>query len=164
VENVSQAAAEQKSLVESEAGRLDEAITTFTTAFEQAQTERDERFTSQAEGLTSQLKAALDESSESVDSAVKATQDSLAGALDELKEKSDAAWAEISALQQRAQAASNYLGINSVAGGYHQTADVEERRAFRLRLAPLRAFSARSARPSSHSSTTSSMPSRSTAS
>jgi hypothetical protein len=122
VENVTEAAAEQKSLIEAEAGRLDEAVASFNTAFDQAQTERAEKFTTQTDEFASQLTAAVDESTNSIDAA-----------LNDAKTKSDAAWTEIAGLQQRAQAASNYLGITSLAGGYHQTADIEEGRAFWLR-------------------------------
>jgi hypothetical protein len=61
-------------------------------------------------------------------------------ALDEVNEKAEVVWAEIAALKERAEIASNYLGINSMADGYHQSAEAEERRAFWMRLSAIGCF------------------------
>jgi hypothetical protein len=129
VTEIGETVAQQKSEIELEAGRLGEALTTNSAAFEQTQAERQENFTSQLSAFESQLAGALEEASQSA-----------ANALADLSEKSDAAIAEIEAIKERAEAASNYLGINALAAGYHDTADTEERRAFWLRLGAIGCF------------------------
>jgi chromosome segregation ATPase len=143
VTEIGETVAQQKSEIELEAGRLGEALTTNSAAFEQTQAERQENFTSQLSAFA-QLAGALEEASQSA-----------ANALADLSEKSDAAIAEIEAIKERAEAASNYLGINALAAGYHDTADTEERRAFWLRLGAIGCFLAQSA----HRATTSFTPS-----
>jgi hypothetical protein len=138
VTEIGETVAQQKSEIELEAGRLGEALTTNSAAFEQTQAERQENFTSQLSAFESQLAGALEEASQSA-----------ANALADLSEKSDAAIAEIEAIKERAEAASNYLGINALAAGYHDTADTEERRAFWLRLGAIGCFLAQSAHRSS---------------
>lgn len=75
-----------------------------------------------------------------VTESVKTHRDATKQALDDLTKKANTAWEEIDALRERAQTASNYLGINSLAGGYSQTADAEEKRAFWLRLSAIGCF------------------------
>jgi hypothetical protein len=129
VAEVDQILTQQKGEIELGAGRLDETITTSSAAFDQAQAERQENFTSQLSAFESQLAGALNEASQSA-----------AKALADLSEKSDAAFAEVEGIKERAEAASNYLGINALAAGYHDTADTEEGRAFWLRLGAIGCF------------------------
>jgi len=140
VQQVSQAATEQKAQVEAEAGRLDQAVTASNTAFEQAQAAREAEFTQQLTDAALQLKTTLDEAVAAVDTGVKANTDSAAAELAALKQKADAAWEEIAALKLRAETASNYLGINALAGGYSKSADTEDKRAFWLRVGAVACF------------------------
>jgi hypothetical protein len=129
VQEGAQNVANLKSQIESEIGRLGQALTDSNAAFQQSQSERAETFTARLTEFASQLREARDAASEAVTET-----------LDSLKEQSEGAWGEISALQERAEAASNYLGINSLAGGYSQTADAEDSRAFWLRTGAVACF------------------------
>jgi hypothetical protein len=70
VTEIGETVAQQKSEIELEAGRLGEALTTNSAAFEQTQAERQENFTSQLSAFESQLAGALEEASQSAANAL----------------------------------------------------------------------------------------------
>ncbi|HEU5371950.1 MAG TPA: hypothetical protein VFU51_06135 [Gaiellaceae bacterium] len=123
------ATTELRQEVEAQKGLLEQALAEQATAFTTAQTEREQTFSTQEAEFESQI-----------GEAVKQQQAEGKKALDDLREKADGAWQEIDGLRQRAETASNYLGINSLAGGYSQTADKEEGRAFWLRWGAIGCF------------------------
>jgi TolA-binding protein len=129
VQELSQQVEEQKNQIAAEAGRLEEALTTNAASFDQTQTEREQRFTQQLTDFEPRLQDVLENSTTA-----------LAEALGDLTTKANTAWDEVAALKERAETASNYLGINALAAGYSQTADSEDTRAFWLRLSAVGCF------------------------
>jgi hypothetical protein len=109
--------------------RIEASLTTTTASFVEAQTIRDDAFAAQNLQFEAQLKKALEEAEQSASTA-----------LEELQKKSETAWREVAALKKRAETASNYLGIASVAGGYSDTADSEAHSAFWLRIGAIASF------------------------
>jgi hypothetical protein len=100
VTEIGETVAQQKSEIELEAGRLGEALTTNSAAFEQTQAERQENFTSQLSAFESQLAGALEEASQSA-----------ANALADLSEKSDAAIAEIEAIRELGEVSEDAVSV-----------------------------------------------------
>lgn len=127
VEHLAEQVTQQETQVSTEVSRLTEVATTAESDFTTAQDERREAFETKIGEFDARVNAALEEP-------VAAATGRGEAALADLKEKADAAWEEIAALRKRAEDASNYLGINALAGGYHQTAESEDKRAFWMRI------------------------------
>lgn len=140
VQEVAEAAAQQKAETDAQAGRLEQALANTETTFTQAQSAREDAFEKQAATFEAQLTARLEQADASVAESVKAQREATKKALDDLTTRANTAWEEIDGLRERAETASNYLGITSLAGGYSQTADKEEKSAFWLRIYAVACF------------------------
>lgn len=125
--------AEQTADVSTEVARLTRVATDAETAFAEAQEARAEEFEEKLEQSVSAAVTAADTAAEEVRSQAEV-------ALRNLTTNANAAWDEIAGLKMRAEQASNYLGINALAGGYHATAEKEDSRAFWTRLGAIVAF------------------------
>lgn len=126
VEQLAEQVTQQETQVSTEVSRLTEVAATAETDFTTAQDERQEAFETKIGVFDARVNAALEEP-------VAAATRRGEAALTDLKQKADTAWEEIAALRKRAEDASSYLGINALAGGYHQTAEIEDGRAVRTR-------------------------------
>jgi hypothetical protein len=140
VQEVSQVALQQKAEIDAQAGRLEQTLAATENAFAQAQSVRQQGFEKQVGEFETELKERLETADGSVTASVKAHGEATQQALNDLKTRATAVWEEIDGLRERAQTASNYLGITSLAGGYSKTADAEEKRGFWLRLSAVLCF------------------------
>ncbi len=120
---------QQAAQVATEVARLTEAAKAAEALFEVAHLARDEAFDKQAIDFGAAAQKAVAD-------VRKEAEDTLA----ELEEKAEEAWKGIAGVQRRAQEASNYLGINALAAGYHETAEAEDKRAFWTRIGAIASF------------------------
>jgi hypothetical protein len=123
----------QESQVSTEVTRLTTVASDAATAFTEAQTEREQAFEKQSGNFATSF-------ADTVETAASEARTHAEEALEQLSKKADNAWEEIAALKQRAEQASSYLGINALAGGYHQTAESEDKRAFWTRIGAILCF------------------------
>jgi hypothetical protein len=155
---------QQESQVATEVARLGQEAADAKSAFDTAQEERQGTFERQGEDFEARVKVVTDTGEEALTAVVNESQEEMKKALGEVSEKAEAVWADIAALKERAETASNYLGINAMAGGYHQSAEAEERRAFWMRVSAIACFVGAIAASVLRSPTTSPIRSRSTGS
>lgn len=133
VDGLAAQVSEQETQVSTEVTRLTTVAADAETAFTEAQTTREQAFEKQSDDFEARFK-------HTVETAAGHARAEAEEALAELKEKADKAWEDIAGLKQRAEQASNYLGINALAAGYHETAQTEDKRAFWTRLGAILSF------------------------
>jgi hypothetical protein len=129
VEEVRQAAQSVRAQIDAETERVTTALTSQQADFEASLT-----------GFRTEMDSAVASANESVDQAIAEASTKVGAALVEVQERASEMWEEVGALEKRAQEASNYLGINALASGYHETAEKEERSAYWMRVLAIIAF------------------------
>lgn len=133
VEELAEQVTTQESEVSTEVARLTKAATDAEATFTEAEAARELTF-------QTQLKEALAAAIKAADTAAGEVRSEAEEALESLTEKADSAWEDIAGLKKRAEDASNYLGINALAAGYHETAEKEDARSFWTRVGAIASF------------------------